>query len=184
MSNFRRRLLGGNKEEEKYITLSGKYIDTGILGSSDLRIETKAFMDSIDDVDFIIFCEYIPGVSTNENRYSFLKANRRLRTDYGTRTDIMYNVSVETIYYPTVIVKDGVKTYINGELVYTVNEPNSFEGGTNIYIASQNSTYRRHKVFVYYFKIYKDDTLILDLKPYNETDMIDKLTGTIYPAIS
>ncbi len=179
MNNFRRLLLQGQKEE-KYVTLSGngKCINTGIYGAYDIKVETKAFMNNIDKVDFIIYSED----SNGKDRFSLLKSNRKIRTDYEATMNNIDTVSVNQLWYPTVYIKDRNKTFINGELVMTNNFERDFESGNNIWIAAPTSQYRDAEVYIYYFKLYKDDVLLLDLIPYNETDMIDTLTGNIYTA--
>lgn len=175
MSLFRRRLL--QQEEEKYITLANQYIDTEIFGASDIKVETKAFVDNPYDITFIIFCEY-----DSKDRFSFLLNNNRLRTDYNSAMDYIDTVSLLTFISPTIIIKDRSKTYINGNLEKE-QTPIVFQSSiSKICIGSNNHIWRRHILYVYYFKIYKDDILILDLIPYNETDMIDRLTGKIYAA--
>ena len=137
--------------------------DTGInLTSGNYKIETQ-----IKNVSYSNSYNYIYGTGKN-NFETYIDAQNKQLHFTNNNVSLNSNLSMKQNQVYTIIqeVKDGtMKAIVDGEewiTGSTTGEENS-SGNLKLFASSANN-YTTNMV-IYYFKLYKDDTLVLDLEP-------------------
>lgn len=167
------------------ISLNTTYIPLDYIPSNKTKVVTKmAFNGAQDDLKMIFgvfstmntpsFCVWRENTGKISRQYNKLNGS----TSYTLSPD---NI-IEIEYSKNGLFIDGVKLADNNTTVFTCSTPIyvNYESGYSSPKWSGNTSF-------YYFKVYEDDVLVLDLVPFVNADgygcLKDEITGTIYNAV-
>lgn len=180
---YQQQHITPNHIELSYLQSSGtQYIDTGIIGSSELKIEIKVMFTTTNNTTYLIGSRN----STNGDAFLLLTNNALLRTDYGTGVNgYIPGLTLTTTDIYT-ITKDLNLTYVDGVLKSTLTK-SSFNSGLSMYLFSTNTNgaaSAQVRAKIYYCKIWDaHGTLLRDFIPVineNVYCMYDKVSDSYF----
>ena len=146
--------------------------DTGIVLSGNYKIEAK-----IKNTSYKGSYNYVYSTGKNDFETYIDATNKQLHfTSAGISEKSSSTINVNQVYVLSEEVKDGtMKANVNGEEWITGTSSSGTSGSVRLF-ASSSDNYTTNMV-IYYFKIYKDDTLVLDLEPAIKGNSYDGKTS-------
>ena len=148
----------------EYIESTGtQYIDTGVIGSSNVRTVVDFKVDSLGSGTTFVFGSQ----GTDSVRYTLgMTSAGVFRSDYGTQLSSGPSVSLEARYLAD---KNGNVCAIGTDTI--INTASTFTGTTNIYLFGRSySSISYSKINLYSCQIYINDVLTRDFIPCKNAD--------------
>ena len=178
-------------KELYYIKSTGtQYIDTGVIGTGDTRVEMVFANYDNSPASFIFGCRESTAIDTFCVYLSNYNNNALIRSDYDTYSGGTINLNniVGMFYLDKNKNITTVKELIDNSTKTDIRDYSDFVGSLNIYIFCKNhngeaQTFSNYMLF--YFKIYDDGTLVRDFIPVkrksdNEVGLYDKVTKQFF----
>lgn len=164
------------------------YIDTGIYGNQNTKIETEIFIDATNSAGFAYGSR--TGATANTFTLSIDSTNGNIYAGFGQTNNLLYH-SAEVLS----IIKNKITTshdingvYINGNKCLDMATASDFTTPTPIMVGAtfngSETDSRRFKGKYYAFKLCENNVLVQDLRPYVDADGIacfkDVVTGDLF----
>jgi len=162
--NFVVPTLPSEYQQVEYIESTGtQYIDTGIKGSSKIKLKFEGAFERIKDYSYVTGSRNGYVSTTNGNCICFFANTANEDYQYYLTSYKTTNCSADKICVE--MSRDGI--FLNDELKYEV-EQNEWSNNYNITIFAVNTNGtiqygKNHKIYEY--KIYEEDTLVRDFIP-------------------
>lgn len=162
----------------EYIKSTGtQYIDTGVIGSSNVRTVVDFKVHSLGRGTTFVFGSQ----GTDSVRYTLgMTSAGVFRSDYGTQLSSGPSVSLETRYLTD---KNGNVCAIGTDTI--INTASTFTGTTNIYLFGRSySSISYSEISLYSCQIYINDVLTRDFIPCKNADGVvglwDNVNSSFY----
>ena len=158
-----------------------EYIDTGISGDTNTKIELQAA--GVTYTSFGVY-SFFGAIDSGGNRFSILTRNNSFHADFGDNgKNLNLTLAVGEVY---TLVKDGLDNYING-VPYASNPAKPSSRSLSVWLSaihSEGGNYSFTGLRIYDCKIWKQGELLRDFIPVSngrEEALYDRVSGTLFP---